>query len=346
MEAPEAFPSAYAPTADPRVVELLFATNRKPDMSAEGAFSAERNDNVLTYGAVGVRVPEEHRLGRLELPRNLSILSLTLYNERVDRRRHFVVDSISTIPVKQWRESLASWGADDALIFVHGFNTSFEQALYRNAQIVWDLQFRGVPILFSWPSRGRMLDYGYDRNSALAAPTAFLKVIRLVAREPTLKRIHILAHSMGNLVVLEALSSLGRSAKGIKLGQLLMAAPDIDRDHYRGMAAGVRKTVAGMTLYASAADKALAVSKRLAGNIARAGDVPIGGPIVLPDIDSIDMTAIGDELLGHATYAQQRSVLNDVALAILGRRPPHTRLVEIRGVPEGSESPLYWRFGS
>jgi esterase/lipase superfamily enzyme len=74
-----------------------------------------------------------------------------------------------------------------------------------------------------------------------------------------------------------------------------MAATDVDRDNYKSLAAKVRAAASGMTPYASSADRALAASKRLAGNIARAGDVPTSGPTIIDGIDAIDVTAIGAE---------------------------------------------------
>jgi esterase/lipase superfamily enzyme len=42
----------------------------------------------------------------------------------------------------------------DTLVFVHGFANSFEDAVFRNAQIVYDLDYQGLSVLYSWSSRG------------------------------------------------------------------------------------------------------------------------------------------------------------------------------------------------
>ena len=124
----------------------------------------------------------------------------------------------------------------------------------------------------------------------------------------------------------------------------MMAAPDLDKDHYLAIAPKISGSF-GMTLYASAADRALLVAKKIAGNIPRAGDVPEGGPVLVDGIDSIDATAVGTEILGlgHSVFATQRSILNDIGLVIQGMRPPHERLSEIRGVP-GRLAPKWWRY--
>ncbi len=101
-----------------------------------------------------------------------------------------------------------------------------------------------------------------------------------------------------------------------------------------------------MTLYASANDKAL-VAPRTAAGKPRAGDVFGGGPILLLSIESIDVSAIGDEMFGlnHNVFADNRSLIDDIGRLVLnGTRPPDQRSPQIRCVPEGIPPPHYWRY--
>jgi esterase/lipase superfamily enzyme len=333
--------SADPAREDHRIVDLMFATNRKFD-DAQERFTGERNPEI-TFGAAFVRVPERHSPGGLERPWNFTLFSYTLYRQEEDPKKHFVLRDPKILTKERWLEVIGSASSEDVLVFVHGFNNSFEDALYRNAQIVWDLGFKGTAVLFSWPSRGAIADYAYDRESAMGARRPFIEVLELLSGLPNVKHVHILAHSMGNLVVLDALGNY-QTAERIKLGELIMAAPDVDRDLYTTIAASTRKLTKGMTLYASASDRALLASKLLAGHIPRAGDVPEGGPIVLDNIDSIDATALGEEIFGlnHGTFAKSLSILNDVLLLLKGLRLP--RVVEIKSMPEGVDPPKYWRY--
>ncbi len=173
--------------------------------------------------------------------------------------------------------------------------------------------------------RGHIIDYLYDRDSALGARGAFVELLRNI-RAAGVQRVHVLAHSMGNLVVLNALAHHTHQTDPLGIAEVMMAAPDIDRDHYLGIAPKVRAAVSGMTLYASSADRALAASKAVAGDIPRAGDVPVSGPVLVKGVESIDVTPIGAELfgLGHGAFAQTRSILNDVHLLVTkGLRPPN-----------------------
>jgi esterase/lipase superfamily enzyme len=214
------------------------------------------------------------------------------------------------------------------------------------AQIVYDLQYTGTRVLFSWPSRGGTLAYAYDQNSALGARERFIELIQLLEKEAGIKKVHVLAHSMGNLVVLDALYNQARSANPVRIGELIMAAPDVDQDHYRQAMKEITKIASGLTLYASSADKAMVASRKLA-SAPRAGDVSRNQPVLVEGVEAIDVTAIGNELFGlnHDVFAAQRSLLNDIKLIMSkGIRPPTERLIEIRRVPEGAAKPLYWRY--
>jgi esterase/lipase superfamily enzyme len=128
-----------------------------------------------------------------------------------------------------------------------------------------------------------------------------------------------------------------------------MAAPDVDRDYYRQYAPQIRKLCEGMTLYASSNDKAMQISRKLAGGIPRAGDVPPSGPILVQGVEAIDVSTVGADLLGlnHDVFASRREVMDDIGLLLksVPRRGPTDRLAEILGVPEGAANPQWWRYG-
>jgi esterase/lipase superfamily enzyme len=233
-----------------------------------------------------------------------------------------------------------------ALIFVHGFNTTFKGSVMRFAQIIWDMQFKCTRVLFSWPSAGGVLNYLYDTNSALDARRWFQKLIQLLRVGAKVETLHVIAHSMGNFVVLDALNELAKAGRLPNLSEIVMAAPDVDVDLYKTLATSIRPLARGMTLYASAHDKALSASRKVAGK-PRAGDVFGGGPVLLPAIESIDVSGLGDEMFGlnHNAFAQTRSLIDDIGRLVLsGTRPPDQRSPQIRSVPEGAISPDYWRY--
>jgi esterase/lipase superfamily enzyme len=160
------------PIVDPRIVEFLFASTRLKTLrsSTENvSFGGERG--FLNYGAAAVRIPDDHKIGRIELPSSWKLFGLTL-STAPNEHEHFIIKSVVSLSEGAFDEIIKAKGSNSALIFVHGFNTSFEDALYRNAQIAWDLQYKGLPILFTWASRGQVRDYLYDRESAYLARDA------------------------------------------------------------------------------------------------------------------------------------------------------------------------------
>ncbi len=121
------------------------------------------------------------------------------------------------------------------LIFVHGYNTRFEEAVYRFAQIVHDARVDVAPVLFTWPSGGSVVEYVYDRDSAMYSRDAFETVLQALVDDKNVGSISILAHSMGNYLAVEALRQMAIRDHGLpsKIRDVMLASPDIDVDVFR-----------------------------------------------------------------------------------------------------------------
>jgi esterase/lipase superfamily enzyme len=342
----------YAPNYvdQPRMVNLLIASTRRvqripqPTANQLELITDARRDH-LTFGAAKVRVPEGHKLGQVERPKVYTIFGYTIYREDEKDKKHFRLKSDRWLSEDEFINTIKEEEATSVIIFIHGFNTGFEDGIFRLAQIVWDTQFTGVPILFSWPSKESALSYTYDRESAEYSVPYFRQLIKLLQEKAEVSAIHIIAHSMGNQIALNALANPGTDVQQKSFGQLLFAAPDVDRDIFKvlePMIVGFH----GVTLYASSADKAMMISRRFS-QAPRAGEIlPLpDGPVVLPNMDTIDATAVGDDLLGlnHNAFAL-RSAIDDIGRLIrTGERPPNLRSPQIRGVPTGQD-PQYWQY--
>jgi hypothetical protein len=68
-------------------------------------------------------------------------------------------------------------GTRDVLIYVHGFNQTFESAALDAARISDGIRFRGDTMVFSWPSKANLFDYGYDRESAMWSREIYLTTV-------------------------------------------------------------------------------------------------------------------------------------------------------------------------
>src|SRR5262249_31372721 len=136
--------------------------SRRP-VKLENELAEER---TVSYGVSKVSIPRDHRMGDLEGP---SIFRLEF---RSDPEKHIVVlDSQVVDAAHFFSDVSASAQRPDeksALLFVHSFNTSFEGAIMRTAQISYDLGFNGPAVLFSWLSQGQLgaISYNKDRRNA------------------------------------------------------------------------------------------------------------------------------------------------------------------------------------
>jgi esterase/lipase superfamily enzyme len=318
-------------------VDLFFATTRCADTASPTMFTDARCDG-LCFGKLSVSVPPKHKLGMVERP---YITTIKWLGE--DPAKHFVITKRARLDRTEFINDIEKSGQDQALVFVHGFNTKFDSAAYRMAQIVYDMQFKGVPVLFAWPSRGRVLEYMYDRDSAQFSRDGFIDLLNLLRVEAHISTVHVIAHSMGNQIVVDALSS--KDALSQSIAEVILAAPDVDRDVFSLLARRITRVARRATLYASRFDRALELSRNL-WDSPRAGDVPDGEPLIVPNVDTIDASAIGEEIfgLGHTTFAKDRSIIDDIGNILRRDEPPNVRTPQIRGVPEGRSPPSYWRY--
>lgn len=215
-----------------------------------------------------------------------------------------------------------------ALVVVHGYNTSLETALTRAASLARDLAFEGLVVVYSWPSEGRVASYSYDLASARQSEP-FLSEFMAVLAGSGIKSASILVDGVGAGPALAALARLQVPAgSGFYLDQVMLAAPDLDARQLADLAAAVRGSARGVTLYAAAEDRALGVARRFHGGRPRAGDVAAGEPMVIAGIDTIDASAAGADVAGagSAQFAHPGAVAADMAALLRsGARPPDQR---------------------
>jgi esterase/lipase superfamily enzyme len=336
------------------VVPVFYGTDRarkdEPKRIAYGSDRARR----LELGRALVTVPKSHQVPKIERPFAIRVpyFQVTIYEQAEDPKQHFTIRELKSLSREDFvalvRERVGGSRSfkDQAVVFVHGYNTGFDYALYRTAQMAYDLKFDGAAFLYSWPSGGGVAAYGYDRESATQTEPYLKDFLALVLKEAGAKSVSVIAHSMGNLPLLNALRDLGPSLPpDVKLNEIILAAPDVDRDVFANLAASVKQYGRGVTLYCSANDRAMAASRRVAGGIPRAGDVPAEGPIVIAGIDTIDVTQTSTDVLAlnHSTYAERSALLNDIGLLLLtGERPPEARIPILKKIvtPTGS----FWRY--
>ncbi len=338
-----------------QVVPVFYGTDREEEPNPKrAAYSSERGRR-LALGRALVTVPKSHEVPQVERPWALRIpyFNVVLYQEAEDPQKHFTLQEVKQLSredfVRLVRERLAASSRfkDHALVFVHGYNTAFDSALYRTAQIAYDLKFDGAAFAYSWPSGGAVASYTYDRESAGAARPYLRQFLDLVVKETGAKAISIIAHSMGNQPLMEVLKDMRSSAPdGVVIDQMILAAPDVDADNFANLARSIEGFAKGVTLYAASNDRALIISRNFWQN-PRAGDVPASGPMIVPGVDTIDVTGASTDVfaLNHSGYAENNDLLQDIGKLILsGVRPPDVRLPSLKRV--NTDRGDYWRYAA
>jgi esterase/lipase superfamily enzyme len=228
-----------------------------------------------------------------------------------------------------------------AFVFIHGFNVSFEDAVRRTGQMAYDLNFRGAAILFSWPSRASEKKYFADEATITSSVKHFQDFFDAVIRRSGAEVLHVIAHSMGNRVLLSALQRLAALTQRPKINNVILAAPDEDRQTFTQVAKEIQKLPKRVTLYASAKDRALQASKAI-HDAPRAGEAG-KNLIILPFLDTVDASTVDTDFLGHSYAMGDRFVLSDVFELLRRGTAPDDR-AGLRKVVTGALAGPYWAF--
>lgn len=339
--APPPVPAGAEPPSDNHaIVPVFYATDRNRISYAPLAYGGEREPSKqLHLGRIDVSVPRDHQMGQLERP-----TIWTFWRE--DPARHFIIVKAQEQTYQEFYRDVAGVVGRsqrrEAFVFVHGFNVGFESAVYRTAQIAYDLGFDGAPILYSWPSLGSPAAYPVDANNSEWTIDRLHWFLEDVAAKSGAQLVHVIAHSRGNWPTMNALNAIAtepHSGTRARFSQVVLTAPDVDADSFKVLARRFNTVAARTTLYASANDEALRLSKRYQG-YQRAGDV-VPQIVVAPGVDSIDVSAVDTSLLGHSYYGDNTSVISDIARLLRTGFPPERRC----GIQAVGDALLrYWTF--
>lgn len=335
--------AAEQPEPDGRVFELWFATNRErlDGKTLGDTFGTERDaSGAVHHGTCSVEVPRSHTFGSTG----------TKWHRRWLRFR-FRDDHLRLVELSCYEKADEFFaalreeiGADDggrrhACVYLHGYNVSFEEAAIRAAQIGFDLKIQPMSF-FSWPSTGTVAGYFADQDRIEASENEIADFLVRMARDTGAEQVHLIAHSMGNRGLARALQRITARASGeagVAFGQLILAAPDLSVDLFRDLAAVYPVVSRRTTLYASSRDRALALSSFLQ-DCDRAGFTP---PVTVVDgIDTVEVSGLDLDVLGHGYYASAEPVLYDMLQLLQSGAEPAKR-PRLRSV-KTPQKRVYW----
>jgi len=294
--------------------EIYVATSRGFSSEPGVVYAGERADET-TFAKVSVTVPAVHEAGMIEKAPNPIV---------ADPARYFAADNIGIFPAHDDFKSELSRSIKErggrALVFIHGFNTAFDEAIYRMTQVVHDADYQGSPILFTWASAARTIDYVYDNNSATFARDRLEETLKLVV-EAGAERIDIVAHSMGSWLTMETLRQLaiaGNPTLEGRLGDVVLASPDIDVDVFKSQMRRYGQPEKPFYVLTSQRDRALSVSGLIAGNKPRVGDYTYAEDLAQFGVTVIDVTSVsGGDALNHTTFAENPALVRLLGQGLL-----------------------------
>ncbi|MBI5239458.1 MAG: alpha/beta hydrolase [Elusimicrobia bacterium] len=322
------------PYSDTQTMDVIYVTNRNAkgdaaecDDTSFGINPAEK----LSYGVCTFNVPKRHKVGGFEFAPN----------PRADPHQYYRLLNHAALDEAGLAALLNQKRGSDILVFIHGFNVKFQEALLRAAQIAYDLKFQGPVVLFTWPAGAEEgiissalvnRTYGDNLSNALkTVPLAQSFFGQLAASSQT---VHVMVHSMGHQVTLRALSQLSQNIDKPFIGELILNAPDFPVKDFQKIVPQLKKAAERVTVYCSYNDNAIAASETYNKN-RRMGACERVASTDMINVGEIDAPTLGVGGLGHGYYSG-RPILTDIFQVLLGV-PAEQRLFIRKSEPNSTE---------
>lgn len=287
-----------------QIRQVFVGTTRGIDDN--GRFNNKRNDH-LSYHRYAISVPPQHKVGAIEWPRNAP-----------DPAKDFVTTSIDNFSAAaDFKTALTASirdrpkGDREVVLFVHGFNNTFAEGMYRLAQLSADMELANPTVHYSWPSAGNPLGYGYDRDSQLFGRDGLENLLNTITAAGA-DRVLLVAHSMGALLAVETLRQMAisdRNSLKRTISGVVLISPDIDVDLFRRQAARIGPLPQPFVIFTSKKDRALLLSARLSGKHERLGNMKDVTEVADLEVTVLDVTKFSQGPGGHFTAATSPALI-------------------------------------
>jgi esterase/lipase superfamily enzyme len=322
------------------MVKIYFGTNRKPNRkTAPDDFGRGFSEAGLANLRFGMAEVTGEDLDRYDL----HLAPETLRRDDAHKIRDAEGSILGSLEVfGRVRRKMVAHGRD-TVVFIHGYNVSFKEALTAAARLKRNFSTdAGGPgvnvVLFSWPSDGSMMPfiaYANDRQDAAASGPAFARgLLKLTdfLRESTAdeacdQRIHLVAHSMGNYVLRHTVQEIVAQSSGRPVrifDQILLMAADEDDDAFEHdfKLKPLPRLAKRVNVYFNNNDRAMAISDKTKGNPDRLGDDGPRVPRAIPGkVTLIDCTPVVKGILEHSYYLNTPAVIADMRHVLVDTPP-------------------------
>lgn len=290
------------PAPNSMIEPVFVATERELDQT--GPTFGEPRNTGLRYFRADISVPASHAPGQIEWPEGPA-----------DAATDFVVAETQVYDDQSSfaRAAHRSGSGKEVLLFVHGYNNTLSESMYRLAQIRTDFGTPGPAVLYSWPSAGDPRGYIYDRDSVLYARDDLERLMKSLTANPN-DRIVLLAHSMGSQLIMEVMRQA--ALKGdrrllSRINSVVLMSPDIDPDVFRTQAQAIGDLPQPFLIFVSQQDRALNLAGFITGRKPRLGVIDSPDVVEGLDVKVIDFTALSDgEGLNHAVPATSPAAIS------------------------------------
>lgn len=318
------------------IVAINYATTRKPTFDEQ--YYDQQRDDKINFGVAHVSIPKlAHRPGNIESP--YKFLGIKISEK--DPAKHFTVHENTILNEEIFINVLSKAdNSEKIIVFLHGFNVSFEEAVYKAAQIKYDIQIKHPMLLLSWPSCSSAKDYAYDKQSTISSSILFSKLFDLLETNDLFdgKEIVVIAHSMGNMLLSQIVSHMKNPCS--RFTNVALAAADVTQFEFTNFFISYfRNVFKKISIYVNQKDKALWVSKKI-------NKTPLVGDssqqvCIHPAIETIDTTGFNGKLgeLYHSYYASDEKVLNDIREFLIDSLPASKRTLNVKYTPNKEQ---YW----
>jgi esterase/lipase superfamily enzyme len=313
-------------------VSVAYVTNRRADAHdlEQTAYGGERGTTSF---------------GRCEVV----FTPIPVINQIAPRVPFYVADETREVRIERqtdvdafWDEvqrEIASTTSRSAVVFVHGYNYSFEKHCKAAAELQRSLSGKAVVLMFSWPSNGRPTDYIPDQADVEWSVPFLARLLADLADRLGPQHVQVLAHSLGSRGVVFALERLRAERETRPLiGQLVLMAPDFDAQTFVERLPVLVPLTSGITLYASSNDTPLKASRQLHGSprLGEAGEYLT----VAEGLQTVDVSPLGRyQVMGHEYFRFHPKAAADLA-ALLGEGRSAPERAGLRAVP--LDGLVYW----
>ena len=342
---------------------LLYATDRAPATPEDKKHEhySDRRANALRVGMVSVRLGKDDDM-TWEEARRVSLLKNRTENFplEVAEVEEFGVLERTVTPLdgttprmpepgqllsEEINRQLERSDSPDVFIYVHGYKVNFSNPVLVATELWHFMGYEGAFIAYSWPATFNFSAYFSDIEDAAVSARNLRALIVHISQTTNAERIHILGYSTGTRLVSRTIADLGMYAFGldqeevrenIKIGNVILVGSDMDRGILAGyLLDGALRVCDSITIYQSAADKTLNMSKFVFGRNRSGQKIPgaVRDDTVVaflkehPEVRIIDISHAANitQNNGHSYFRTSPWVSSDVLMTLRYNLDPMNR---------------------